>query len=249
MKGIKTISMLCIALLLGCNTNSTQYFQNAFYNQTNNKLWAHRVNSPQQANLLSKEFPGVEIDVFFHPETSIFEVKHDAHQQGVSLEQYLSEVKTPEKLYYWIDCKNLNLRTRNKAARRLKKIIGQFNLENHVIIESKRPGALKAFAKKGIFTSFWIPKLANKSKGIDLWYWKRKIKKHINSGYVYCISAHYSQLGFINENFNHFPVHIWTNEMTRDSDKAIIGGFARDKDVKVILTDFKENFLFSSPNN
>ena len=38
-------------------------------------------------------------------------------------------------------------------------------------------------------------------------------------------------------------MHCWTNDMTKESDKEIIKKLAKNDNLKIILTDFKNNFL------
>ena len=85
----------------------------SFYS-SDDKLWAHRVLNPSDAKSLSKEFNGVEIDVFFNSKLSCFEVKHHGQFSELTLSEYYSLTKTLN-LKYWIDFKNLSKINANKS--------------------------------------------------------------------------------------------------------------------------------------
>ena len=107
----------------------------SFYS-SDDKLWAHRVLNPSDAKSLSKEFNGVEIDVFFNSKLSCFEVKHHGQFSELTLSEYYSLTKTIN-LKYWIDFKNLSKKNANKSIELLNSIFIDENSKNDVIIESK----------------------------------------------------------------------------------------------------------------
>jgi hypothetical protein len=53
----------------------------------------------------------------------------------------------------------------------------------------------------------------------------------------------YSSVSFYLKKFPNYPIHCWTNGMVNENDKLKIEDLSNIKNVKVILIDFKENFL------
>ena len=43
--------------------------------------------------------------------------------------------------------------------------------------------------------------------------------------------------------FPNYPIHCWTNGMIKENDKEKIKKLSEMNNVKIILTDFKNNFL------
>ena len=54
---------------------SNDLTSNGFY-ESDDKLWAHRVNNLNDIKQLSKEFVGFELDVFYNKNINRFDVKH-----------------------------------------------------------------------------------------------------------------------------------------------------------------------------
>ena len=50
-------------------------------------------------------------------------------------------------------------------------------------------------------------------------------------------------LVFILKKIPNYPIHCWANEMISDGDKDKIKSLLKRENVKVVLTDFKYNFL------
>jgi hypothetical protein len=85
---------------------------------------------------LSKEFNGVEIDVFFNSKLNCFDVKHHGELSEFTLSEYYDLTKKTN-LKYWIDFKNLDKKNVNKSIELLNSIFIDENSKNDVIVESK----------------------------------------------------------------------------------------------------------------
>ena len=48
---------------------------------------------------------------------------------------------------------------------------------------------------------------------------------------------------FYSKKFPNYPIHCWTNNMISEKDKIKIKNLSQMSNVKVILTDLKDNFL------
>jgi hypothetical protein len=53
----------------------------------------------------------------------------------------------------------------------------------------------------------------------------------------------YSSVSFYSKKFPNYPIHCWTNGMVGEKDKLRIENLSKIQSVRIILTDFKENFL------
>ena len=70
-----------------------------------------------------------------------------------------------------------------------------------------------------------------------------EIKNNLLKYKPYAISMPYSSVGFYSRKFPNYYIHCWTNNMIKDKDKDKIRDLCEIDNVKIILTDFKENFL------
>ena len=211
---------------------------NSSFYSSDNKLWAHRVLNPSDANSLSKEFNGVEIDVFFNSKSNCFDVKHHGDFSEITLAEYYNLTKKTD-LKYWIDFKNLNKKNSNKSIELLNSIFIDENSKNDVIIESKNIVQLSKFKDKGFFISYWVESF----HFIKSFYSVFEVKKNIEIFSPDVISMPSSSVNFYVRKFPNYPIHCWTNGMTNPKDKIKIQKICDLDNVKVVLTDFQENFL------
>ena len=209
----------------------------SFYN-SDDKLWAHRVLNPSDAKSLSKEFNGVEIDVFFNSKSNCFDVKHHGDFSGITLAEYYNLTKKTD-LKYWIDFKNLNKKNSNKSVELLNSIFIGENSKNDVIIESKNLVQLSKFKDKGFFISYWVESF----HFIKSFYSVFEVKKNIEIFSPDVISMPSSSVNFYLRKFPNYPIHCWINGMIKPEDKIKIQEICDLDNVKVVLTDFQENFL------
>mgnify|MGYP001213850519 FL=1 len=55
-----------------------QYSQKPFYDNVDNKLWAHRILDKSIAHAIKNDVPGIEVDVFYESDLNIFDLNYDA---------------------------------------------------------------------------------------------------------------------------------------------------------------------------
>ena len=209
----------------------------SFYN-SDNKLWAHRVLNPNDAKNLSNEFNGVEIDIFFNSTLNCFDVKHHGDFSEITLAEYYNLTKKTD-LKYWIDFKNLNSKNVNKSIELLNAIFIGENLKNNVIVESKNIIQLSKFKDEGFFISYWVESF----HFIKSFYSVFEVKRNLDVFSPDVISMPYSSVNFYVRKFPNYPIHCWTNGMINTDDKIKIQNICDIDNVKVVLTDFQENFL------
>jgi len=235
--------------LLSCQeqeeTVSGSTFTKALYNNPQNKLWAHQMNSPDTALKRIQEFNGIELDVIFETELNKFNVRHDieAASSDIYLDAYFKILeKSDMQIYYWLDFKNLESNNLQPAIDRLLFLLKESNLKDRVIVESFNATELIEINKNGIYTSFWIPHLYSNATKDDTTNCLSLIKYVVNSGQVNAISAHNMMYSFIHENFPNQNVHLWTNGLISEQDKEVIYSLDDKPDIKVILVDYRKNF-------
>ena len=216
---------------------SNDLSSDGFY-ESDDKLWAHRVNNLNDIKPLSKEFKGFEIDVFYNKNLNKFDVKHHGKDFELSLGEYFS-YSQDYSLKYWIDFKNLNENNVNKAILLLDILSTKHSLKNDLIVESKNIELLSKFKKNDFYISYWLPSF----NLIRSSYQNHEIKANLLKFKPNVISMPYSSVVYYSIKFPNYSIHCWTNDMISQSDKVKIQKLSKNENVKVILTDFKYNFL------
>ena len=138
-----------------------------------------------------------------------------------------------------IDFKNLNEKNVNKSIQLLNSIFIDENSKNDVIVESKNIIQLSKFKNHSFFISYWVESF----HFIKSLYSVFEVKNNIETFSPDVISMPYRSVGFYVRKFPNYPIHCWTNGMTNTDDKIKIQKKCDIDNVKVVLTDFQENFL------
>ena len=150
------ILIVLLLLVTSCKKDTVSIVpERTFYDFPKNKLWAHRVNTAEEANIFLKQFAGIETDVFFINDQNGFQTGHDA-PSGISLESFFDSIVNVRQYYYWIDFKNLSNENVQSSLSEIKRLIEVYQLEGRIIIESSNPDLLAFFKCDNIFTSYWI---------------------------------------------------------------------------------------------
>lgn len=230
--------LLLVFYFIFYQLNILDVSSDVFYDNSN-KLWAHRILDPQKVNDLKEEFIGYEIDVFFNNDKNIFDVRHHGVTNDIDLVTFLNEIENLHLIKFWIDFKNLNSSNVESAIFTLDKIALEFDVKSNIIIESKNINLLSAFKAQGFFISYWLPSFHIFKSVFNILNIRDDLRKYKPNA----ISMPYSSVLFYSKKFPNYPLHCWTNEMTSDLDKIKIKKLSKKNNVKIILTDFKNNFL------
>ena len=104
----KTVICLSFVMLLLCCLSCSSDSENGF-SYPRNKIWAHRVNTPEEANTKLKKFDGIEVDLVYDTFTGEVFIGHDIDRNMMELtfRQYIQQINNPRKAYCWLDVKNL----------------------------------------------------------------------------------------------------------------------------------------------
>ncbi len=209
---------------------------NPLYNNPN-KLWAHRVLTISEANKLSNKFNGIELDVFFEEEKNIFDLRHHGGFRGQSLYDFLLKIDS-EKLFFWIDLKNINKENINAIINRLDFITSNNNLKNQIIIESKNIAVLSKLKEKDYKISYWLPSFNIITSIINILAIKNNIIKYKPDA----ISCSYHNIDFYSRKFPNYNLHTWVSGLDSKHKDRIIK-IVKKENIKVILIDFRDNII------
>ena len=177
-----------------------------------NKNWVKAVNTPQKMEAITKETPGMELDIYFDTLKNIFDVHHDPGKSvGVNFENLLQIYKKKNlDASIWIDFKNAHQQNIQPALLLLVQLREKYKLQKKLLVESSNPALLQIFSENQFFTSYYVPffnpytstSLKNKLMVDSMQTLLKKYPVHALSGY-------YFQMPFLHQYFPHFPILSW----------------------------------------
>ena len=209
---------------------------NVFYDFPDDKLWAHRALTVNEANRLLKIFPGVELDIVF--EDGVYDVRHDTEDPttGLSLDGYLNGIENVSDHYYWLDLKLLDEDNALACLERMEHVLEKYDLYDRAIVEAQNPDALDVFSRAGIFTSHWV-------SYIDAVDYERQVQSGKLRYDFNALSGSFTMYDSWNKYFPKSNFHLWTNTLETEEDKEIIRELASHENIRIILVDYDDNFL------
>lgn len=146
------------------------------------KLWVHKVNSIKKLEQVQDHYTGIELDVVFKSDSSVFDIYHPPEKSN---QLYLKDFfpKSNPKLLYWLDFKNLTKENALASSSYLEKLAKQYAIStDRIIVESPQVAQLIHFEKKGFKTSYYLPtdlkQLDNKTLNIKIQEIKNLIEIH-----------------------------------------------------------------------
>lgn len=211
-----------------------------FYNDTANKYWKHRVNTLYDIKKYEIHFTGIELDVVYYPDEDELAVQHDPiPEERLLLEDYFKAFSHIERMYFWIDIKNLEEVDVQAFTDKLLSILQVYNIADRIICESIYPRKLNELNNEGLYTSYWIPYVDyDGTLTLEQYATLNTIKQNLSKYRHNAISAHYTMLPFIEQYLPSCTVHLWTNGLSSREDEAVIRELATHAQVKVILIDY-----------
>lgn len=246
---IKSILQLTILFILSMTLSCEQNTEDintgpVFFDDPENIIWKHKVNSIDDLQKYSKLFKGIELDLVYYPERNEFEVEHDPDpNSSIKLMDYFGSIPHPENNYYWLDIKNLKIEYADSLLNRLVYVLEKYTIKENVICESWQMESLKKLNEAGLYTSYWIPDFpydgeinSNQQKKLD------QIIDNLSKCRHNAISAPYQMLPFIQDHLSDCTVHLWTNGLIKESEKAFIKAMTHHENVKVVLVDYDKPF-------
>ncbi len=208
--------------------------------QFSSKIWVHRVNSIERLNNIQDKFAGMELDVVF--ENGKFDVRHPpAQTSGLSLAQFLSNVKNIQSHYFWLDLKNLTQKNEQAAIKRLDELSKKFNVKAQLIVETQHYKSIPALNKSGYFSSYYLPDFSNTTEN-GLQFPIQIVRKSIIENQPTSISQDINNYKVMTEHFKNQHKLIWALNLNWNDPKThqrIEQLLQNDSTIKVCLVNFE----------
>lgn len=253
---LTVVIILSVYLRLPSNWKEKVLFPKSFPNVlstavTNNrdnfnfseKIWLHRVNSIERANIMTEKYKGIEMDITWVSDSAQFYVYHDDDTRPeiyLPLHQMFDSIKNIQNHYIWLDFKNLNEENTTLALDYLLKL--KINRAN-VIVESGEPHLLSDFSAAGFATSYYLP-IFNPytASENEITGYVKEIDTMLQKSNVNFISSDFVKYRFIKKYFPGSQVLLWHLEKNRYT-PYVRNILVRDKNVKVILVyEYSEGY-------
>lgn len=206
---------------------------------TKNKVWAHRVNSSEEANIKTKYFQGIEVDLVYDTVSGDLFVCHevDKNKMNLTFREYLGNIETPNRCHYWLDIKNLGEDT-EAICDTILVLAKYFGFESHFFVESWDVRALDIAKGKGIITSLWVDNIADLPQA-DTLRWVEKVQQSVDLCNPDALSAYYRMRCLLDRYFPDMNINLWQTPADFNSENAeITQEICRDPHVKVLLVDY-----------
>lgn len=194
------------------------------------KMGRHRVETIEDANKYSKRFKWLEIDIHFCEKRNIFIQSHDHECEGLPLDDFINGIVNKNKIYFWLDFKNYNIKTSKNSITAMNKIVKKFNLKQKIFIESTKIRCIYDYGKAGYPTIYWVSTDVN------------KVKKVIKFFAPTVLSAPYNYFDYLSKNFPDQDLFFWTNGLIGEKDKKTILNIKNYSKTKVIILDYEYPF-------
>ena len=225
--------------------NSVKVAYNTSSSGNDEKIWAHRVNDPDEANIKTKYFKGIEVDLVFDDDSGELFVSHELDKEKMSLtfREYLQKLENPERCSFWLDVKNLD---KNAVAicDTILSLAESFGFKQQFFVESWHCWALKTAKEKGLKISLWVTNLFD-GKEHDTLIWKEKTEKYVSVCDPDALSAYYRMRPLLDEYFPDRCINLWqTPADYNDENVKITREICCDPHVKVLLVDYDEPILY-----
>lgn len=173
------------------------------------RVWVHRVNSIERAQIVTQRFDGIEIDLVYDPKTSTFDVRHPpVPSHRLTLEALIESLEHPAKHYYWLDIKRLTPEHSAAAAARLGRIAEAFGLTSRILAETTNAESLTPFAERGFRTSLYLPRIDHAKNWQNIHALenaKRTLVDHPTSG----VSQELPMLRRLTPHLGQAPLYTW----------------------------------------
>ena len=113
------------------------------------------------------------------------------------------------------------------------------NLKERVFVESKNMDLLNYFQINGFSVSYWVPNYHFFGSLTTSFQVRMNLLKYQPDA----ISCNFNSLHFYTKKFPNYNFYCWVNKMSKESDKSRIIKKSENENIRIILTDFDENFL------
>lgn len=137
------------------NADATERARGNLLAITDDRVWAHRINTGASYQEAAEFFSGVESDVVFLGDR--FGVFHPPTPDvGLTLNDLLKQERMP--VTYWLDWKNASLENSAAALERLTQLDREFGISDRALIEiSAIDGSAQVFVEADWEVSYYLP--------------------------------------------------------------------------------------------
>lgn len=206
------------------------------------KLWAHRANDTAVAREKSKCFDGLEVDVFYSEWQNKIFVGHNIEDtiNELTLNTWFDAIENPSEKYFWIDFKNLDTKTADKAANIICGIMSSQKMTDNVFVENYNVNALKKIKGNGLLTILWTENLQwNK---VDTATWIADTRRMIEDLSPDAISNEETMYELLIENFPKQNIHLWqkTSKKHKEENAVRTREICSNNSVKAVLVDYDQ---------
>lgn len=231
--------ILIVSTLFSCNPIS----EVDEFNYPDSKIWKHRANVTEELKQIEDIFDGVEVDIIYSAEKDDIYVAHGYEDtiNNIFLDEWLSVLKNPSKMCYWIDFKNLTVHNASKALNKLGSIVDKYDIRDKVFIESWSTEALRKAKKNGFFVMLWVDAISNLDNPTldDTIYTINKIRSNIESLEPNAISCVYTMFPILCDSFPEQNIHFWdTPKEFTPQNVEFTKKICRNESVKIVLVDY-----------
>lgn len=205
------------------------------------KIWAHRANSINKLHSAIKYYKGVELDLVYDEEKDLLDVNHPPSKSvGLNFSDYILSMPNTNKVYLWLDIKNLKKENSDKILKKLLHIFKEKEYDlNKILIETRYPESLVNFTKLGFKTSYYLPfrlyKKDEKELEKEIYNIRKVLKSQPNIG----ISTNHKNYKIIAKYFPKQTKYIWDLVFTLNTNVFLTRKILNDKTVKVVLVNYK----------
>ncbi|MGV3768254.1 MAG: hypothetical protein ACO1NW_19155 [Chitinophagaceae bacterium] len=192
------------------------------------KVWVHRVNTPERLNTLYSHFTGFELDVVFDTGADNIAVAHPPTlPAGFTLENALQR-DTSKSKKWWIDVKEMDTVNYPVLVAELKKLL----VNRSAIVETADTLLLKLLKKEALVTAF------NCSAGKPVLRKENTAFIRRNADYVSCDEK---DILFVRNLFPGHPKLIWALRFSYFLPGNKMTSLFSEKDYEVVLMNIKSD--------
>ncbi len=202
------------------------------------KIWAHRNNSIEKANITENYFKGLELDLVYHKNEDFLDVNHPpATSIHLSFDNYVAALK--KQPFLWLDIKNLKENNASLILNKLQQIIQKHKYPlSKILVETRYPNALVHFTKYGFKTSYYLPFLY-KLDSVNVKKELLNIQKTLDLQQNIGISFYYRDYELIRNLYPNKTKYTWITDGVRQRNFKLAKKILNDTTVKVVLIRFK----------
>lgn len=205
-----------------------------------NKIWAHQVIDTLVAQQKSAFFDGLEIDLLYCAAKNQLFVGHEITDTArqLTFDLWLSALPAPQKHWFWIDMKNLDLENASAIAHLLLKSANEYNIKSRLMVEHKSSMPLRILKDSGLYVMLWVDNIYYSHLSVEEWY--LSVQQEINNLHPDALSCDYRNYPLLTQSFPTHNIHFWhTPAEYTPENVELTRKIAQEPSVKIVLVDYE----------